>query len=80
MDYEEWNAKAVQAIESKIVPGNIFELKHLFPGHEWLTLSGNDRRNFGRYFSAAVKDGRIKNVERIENGKARQNQYVKKEN
>lgn len=79
MNYEEWCAKAVRAIETQIIPGNVFEVKHLFPGHEWLTLSPSDRRIFGRYFSAAVKEGRIENVERCEDGKARQNQYVKKE-
>ena len=79
MNYEEWYEKATTAINTQIELGNVFELKHLFPGHEWLTLSAADRRNFGRYFSAAVKDGRIKNIERCENGKARQNQYVKKE-
>ena len=79
MDYEAWMARARAVIETELRAGDHFEVKQLFPGHEWEALSTGERRDFGRYFSSAGKDGRLTTVERCENGKARQNRYVKRE-
>lgn len=78
MDYEYWIKRAELAIENDIQPGRKFEVKHLFPGHEWEALSRGERISFGRYFSDVVKEKRLFNVEKCENGKTRHNQYIKK--
>ena len=77
MDYELWTELAHNAINTKIVFGTKFELKHLFPGHEWEALSRGERSTFGRYFSDAVKAGRFPTVDRCEDGKNHHNQYIK---
>ena len=79
MDYEIWSERARNAIDTKVVPGRKFEVKHLFPGHEWESLSRGERISFGKYFSDAVKEGRFPNVTRSEEGKNHHNQYIKKE-
>ena len=79
MDYEQWMNRAEMAIKLEIITGSKFEVKHLFPGHEWEALPKGERINFGKYFSDAVKEGRLISVERCENGKTHHNQYIKKE-
>lgn len=78
MDYEQWMKRAKLAIETKIQPGKKFEVKHLFPGHEWESLSRGERSRFGLYFSEAVKDGRLDCIEKCGEGKSHHNQYIKK--
>lgn len=78
MDYELWTERALQAIGTQIAPGKKFELKHLFPGHEWESLTTGDRRTFGRFFSDAVKEGRIPTVVKCEESKSHHNQYIKR--
>ena len=77
MNYEEWLGRAVQALDTHIQDGRKFEIKHLFPGHEWEALSRGERIGFGIYFSNAVKDGQIDGVVRCEEGKNHHNQYRK---
>ena len=79
MDYELWTERALKTIETKMLPGKKFEVKHLFPGHEWEALSRGERSTFGRYFSDAVKEGKFPAVVRCEEGKTHHNQYIKKE-
>ena len=78
MDYEFWTERAIKAIDTQVLPGTKFEVKHLFPGHEWEALSRGERSTFGRYFSDAVKEGRFPDVVRCEEGKNHHNQYIKK--
>lgn len=78
MDYEQWLQKAKETIDRQISPEEKFEVKELFPGHEWNTLSRGERTGFGSYFSRAVVEGRLKSVIKCENGKNRHNQYVKR--
>jgi len=78
MDYESWMERAKKAIETEITSGRKFEVKHLFPGHEWEALSRGERSSFGRYFSDAVKEGRIAMIEKCGEGKSHHNQYIKK--
>lgn len=77
MDYEGWLGRAKITIESNIRPGVKFEVRHLFPLHEWEDLSRGERISFGRYFADAVREGRLGLVSRCENGKNRHNQYIK---
>lgn len=79
MDYELWTERALNAIETEVIPGKKFEVKHLFPGHEWETLSRGERITFGKYFSDAVKEGRFPAVTKCEEGKNHHNQYIKKD-
>ena len=79
MDYELWAEKARTAIDANVISGKKLEVKHLFPGHEWEALSRGERITFGRYFSDAVKEGKIPNIVRCEEGKNHHNQYIKKE-
>ncbi|MBQ8324075.1 MAG: DUF1413 domain-containing protein [Clostridia bacterium] len=77
MNVELWLNRARLRIESSLKDGTMFELKSLFPPHEWEELSKGERIALGRCFSMAVKDGEIEQVERVENGKSRHNRYVK---
>ena len=79
MDYEKWIRRACDTIGNNITVGTIFEVKQLFPGHEWEELSRGERSLFGRYFSNAVKDGRIPSIKKCEEGKNHHNRYIKKE-
>lgn len=76
MDYEGWLNRAKKTIKENMRPGVKFEVRQLFPGHEWEELSRGERISFGKYFSDAVKDGRLEFVSRCENGKTRHNQYI----
>ena len=69
MDYEQWLQKAKETIDRQISPEEKFEVKELFPGHEWNTISRGERTGFGSYFSRAVVEGRLKSVIKCENGK-----------
>ena len=75
-----WMELAQRAIEANIQIGQKFEVKNLFAGYDWERLSKGERSSFGKYFSSAVKDGRLSTVEHCEEGKSRHNQYVKKSN
>lgn len=77
MDHEKWMEQAKETISTQIRPGSKFEVKQLFPGHEWDALSKGERISFGRYFANSVGDGKIENVVRCENGKTRHNRYIK---
>lgn len=77
MNYEEGLQRAQYEIERSIHVGEKFELKSLFLGHEWETFDNGERRTFGAYFSRAVKEGRVKNVQKCENAKNHHNQYIK---
>lgn len=78
MDYENLLQRAKETIERQIQPNRKFEVKELFPGHEWNAIPKGMRSRFGVYFSDAVNEGRMDMVEKCENGKSRHNQYVKK--
>ena len=79
MDYEIWMKQAVNTIDSEIQMGNLFEVKQLFPGHQWDSLSRGERSSFGKYFSEAVKEGRLPMIERCGEGRSHHNLYKKKE-
>lgn len=78
MDYEQLLQRAKETIEQQIQPNQKFEVKELFPGHEWNALSRGERCRFGVYFSTSVNEGRMDMVEKCENGKSRHNQYIKR--
>ena len=77
MDYEQWFQDAVTAINTKVKLGTVFELKQLYPGHEWESLSTGDRKAMGRYFSNKVKIGQVPNITKIERAKDNHSRYIK---
>lgn len=77
MNHEEWITRAKNTIEQKLPVGASFELKQLFPGHEWEALSKSDRISLGIRFSKCINDGDLPNVTRFGNGKTRHNRYIK---
>ena len=76
MDYEHWYRNAISAL-ANVKPGTRFELKQLFPRHEWDALSPGDRKAMGRYFSGKVKDGLIPSITKIERAKDNHSRYIK---
>lgn len=50
MDYEEWMKEAAQIIEKEIQENQRFEVKELFPGHQWESLNGARKRGSGDIF------------------------------
>ena len=78
MDYERWMGCVCETINSSLTVGSVFELKQLFPGHEWEKLSRGERSAFGKFFSNAVKEGKVSGINRYEEGKNHHNRYVKK--
>jgi len=79
MDYEKWMKEAERVIDMEIENGQRFEVKNLIPGHQWNTLSRGERTGFGIHFSTAVKEGRVKSVEKCGEGKTHHSQYIKTE-
>lgn len=79
MDYEKWMQKAIDNLESKVKPNTNFEVKSLFEGHEWESLSKGERISFGRYFSSQVKDGNVPNIIALERAKNNHSRYQKVE-
>lgn len=79
MDYEKLLEHAKDFINKELEPGTIFEVKQLFNGTVWEALEKGDKVGFGRYFSSAIKKGRIKNVIRLERAKNNHARYQKLE-
>lgn len=77
MDYEKWMTKAKHSLEASLEVNDTFELKSLFLQCEWEKLSVGERRSFGRYFSAAVLEGRVENVRKYGEEKSKHNRYKK---
>lgn len=77
MDYIQWLEKAKKIIETDIEYYKVFELKSLFPLHEWEKLKNGEKRTFGRLFSTEVREGRIQTVIRVGEGKSKHNLYKK---
>ncbi len=76
MNFEQWFIDAKEAIE-RLEEGTKFCVKDLFEGTKWGTLSPGEKRSFGRYFSNALKDGNISNIERNGESKIHSNKYIK---
>jgi len=79
MDYEKWYAEAINQIKTTISVGQTFELKGLFTGAQWDTLSPGDRKSFGRYFSGKVKSGLVSDVKKQGESKSHHSKYIKTE-
>ena len=77
MDYQDWTIRAIENIDEKIKPGQKFELKKLFHGCEWESLSKGERINFGKYFANEVREGRIPNITAVGRGKDNHSKYIK---
>lgn len=77
MNYQLWTNKAIEHIDD-LQEGTIFELKKLFQGQEWDSISVGERKSFGRYFSNEVKDGRVRQVEPFQPDKKGSTKYIKR--
>ena len=76
MKYEKWFLDALKSVENTD-KGTLFAVKDLFSGTKWNTLSPGEKKSFGRYFSAKVKDGEVQNVIREGETKGHHNKYRK---
>ena len=77
MNFEKWTAEAIEVINTKIKTNQRFELKHLFEGCRWESLSRGERINFGKYFANEVRESKIKNNVAIERGRNNHSRYIK---
>ena len=77
MDYSQSIDKAKKIIETEIEYDNVFELKSLFPLHEWENLKKGHRVTLGRLFSAEVDEGKVNQVIKKASGKSNHNHYIK---
>lgn len=76
MDYQLWTNKAKEQI-TNLPKGTIFELKRLFHGYDWDSLSPGERKSFGRVFANEVRDGRVNQVQQFQPDKKGNNKYIK---
>ena len=77
MDYKQCLEEEKRVIEADIEYDVPFEVKSLFPLHEWESWSKGERTTFGRLFSKEVTDGKVKSVVKYGTGKSRHNLYIK---
>lgn len=77
MDYQVLLAKALLEI-TRLESGTIFEVKDLFPPHEWKKLTHGNKIGFGQHFSREYKEGRIPGIEKLERGKDNHSRYIKR--
>lgn len=70
---------AKRKIETKVKTGQTFECKDLFESIEWNKLEKRDKLYFGKFFAKAVRDGKLKQIERIERKQNNHAQYIKME-
>ena len=78
MDMNMWLVKAMAAVNA-LPPCKKFEVRNLFQGCEWESLSKGDRIAFGKFFKAEVLDGRIENVVFLNRAKNNHSKYQKME-
>ncbi len=76
MNKHTWLEEAKNRIE-KLPQGKVFEVKELFNGIEWNELNAKEKQSFGRFFSSAYNDGKLNNIERVENVNKGANRYRK---
>lgn len=76
MDVNAWIQRAIEEVE-QLSSSKKFEVKDLFNGFEWQTLSKGDRIKFGKFFKGEVIDGRVPNVVFLDRGKNNHSKYQK---
>ena len=77
MNYERWFIKATESIQKNIAVGEQFEVRDLFAGTQWDKLDPGERRSFGRYFSAKVRDDETLHIGKVGECKNHHNKYVR---
>lgn len=76
VDYEKQFSYAKISI-AKMPVGTEFIVKDLFLGAAWNNFSRGEKISFGRYFSAAVKEGKLQNISCIGRKKNNTSLYKK---
>lgn len=69
--------EAITSIQFKVTHNQKFELKSLFDGCTWETLTKGERISFGRFFANEVRGGKVPNVIPVEKGKDNHSRYIK---
>ncbi len=77
MNVELFMGKARESI-IRLSKGQEFVVKDLFEGHEWNSLSAEDRRGFGMRFKNAVKSGMFADIEFVGRKQNNSSYYRKK--
>ena len=77
MNFLKWTEEAKIAIKTKVKVNQTFELKSLFEGCKWETLSKGERISFGKYFANEVREGNIESVIAIGRDRNNHSKYIK---
>ena len=76
MDYENWYTRAVKAV-IKLEEGATFEVKDLFLGIKWNSLTAGEKKSFGRYFSSKVEDNALPEAVKAGENRSHHNKYIR---
>lgn len=77
MDTSAWINLAIERMCEKEQNSLPFELKELFTGDEWNTLTTGEKSMFGKVFASLVRKGEIEGIRFAPIGKnSRHNKYV----
>ena len=77
MDIVAWMKLAIDRMCLKDPNSAAFELKDLFTGDEWNTLSRGEKTTFGKVFAAEVRAGNIDGIRLAPIGEhSRHNRYI----
>jgi len=77
MDTKGWMDKAIERMLEKAPNSPAFELKELFTGDEWNTLTAGEKTTFGKVFASQVRAGETEGIRFAPIGKnSRHNKYI----
>ncbi len=77
MDTKEWIDKAKERMLEKSPNSPAFELKELFTGDEWNTLTTGEKSTLGKVFATQVRSEEIEGIRFAPIGKnGRHNKYI----
>ncbi|MFD0702513.1 single-stranded DNA-binding protein [Slackia equolifaciens] len=57
--------------------GKKFEVKDLFEGTKWSSLTRGEKVGFGIYFSNETREGRVASIKRLPRGRDNHSRYEK---
>lgn len=77
MDTSAWLERAIERMCEKSLESPPFELRELFTGDEWNSLSRGERTAFGSIFAKEVRSGNIEGIKFAPISKnGRHNKYI----
>ncbi len=77
MDFRKLLEEAQLSIKTKVKVGRPFEVKELFDGVKWNSLSKGDRISFGKLFANEYREGNIKGIKMLPRGNNSHTRYTK---